>query len=53
MLELISTKRKQQKCHDPTYSKEKHEVAAITDGEYYTPGYHKQRLWNRHELLLV
>ena len=47
------SQKKTTKGHDPTFSKEKHKVVAIRDGEYYIPSYHKQRLWNRHELLPV
>ena len=45
--------KKTAKGHDPTFSKEKHKVVAIKDGEYYIPSYHKHRLWSRHELLQV
>ena len=45
--------KKTAKGHDPTFTKEKYKVVDIKDGEYYIPSYHKQRLWLRHELLLV
>ena len=32
--------KKTKKSHDPTFSKEKHKVVAIKDGEYYIPNYH-------------
>ena len=41
------------KGHDPTFSKEKYKVVAIKDNEYYIPSFHKNRMWLRHELLLV
>ena len=41
------------KGNDPTFTSTRHKVVAIKDGEYYLPGYHKQRLFNRHELLKV
>jgi len=41
------------KGHDPTFSKEKYKVVSITDNEYYIPSFHKNRMWLRHELLLV
>ena len=50
----VRIKKNQKKTttgHDPTFPKEKHKVGAIKDGEYYIPGYRKQRFWNRHELL--
>ena len=51
--EIKINQKKTTKGHDPTFSKEKHKVAATKDGEYYIPNYHKQKPWNRHELLLV
>ena len=45
--------KKTAKGNDPTFTKEKYKVSAIKDNEYYIPSYHKQRLWMRHELLLV
>ena len=45
--------KKTAKGHDPTFTKEKHKVVAIRNGEYYIPSYHKHRLFNRHELLKV
>ena len=41
------------KGHDPPFSKEKYKVVAIKDNEYYIPSFHKNRMWLRHELLLV
>ena len=41
------------KGYEPTFSKEVYKVLAIKDNEYFIPSYHKHRLWNRHELLLV
>ena len=41
------------KGHEPTFSATRHKVVAIKDNEYYIPSYHKNRLFNRHELLLV
>ncbi len=45
--------KKTAKGHDPTFTKEIYKVVSIKDGEYFIPGYHKHRMWNRHELLLV
>jgi len=45
--------KKTAKGNDPTFTKDKYEVSKIKDGEYYIPGYQKQRLFNRHELLKV
>jgi len=41
------------KGYEPTFSKEVYKVVAIKDGQYYIPGYHKHRLFSRHELLKV
>ena len=41
------------KGHEPTFSKEKYKVVAITDNAYFIPSYHKHRFWLRHDLLLV
>lgn len=45
--------KKTAKGHDPTFTKEIYKVVSIKDGEYFIPGYHKSRLFNRHELLKV
>ena len=37
--------------HEPTFTKQIYKVLAIQDDEYFV--HHKQRMWNRHELLLV
>ena len=39
--------------HEPTFTKDKYKISMIKNGEYYIPSYHKQRLFNRHELLKV
>ena len=50
---IAVNQKKTAKGHDPTFPKEKFKIVAIKDGEYFIPSYHKQRLWNRHELLLA
>ena len=37
--------------HEPTFTKQIYKVSAIQDDEYFIPSHHKQRMWNRHELL--